>query len=173
MLIYNKKISVSPITTHIPVKTISSSINKKKIIYQAMAINKFYRKNLKKNIKLAITGLNPHSYSSDKGSEEEKIIIPAIKALKKKKLNVHGPFSADSFFTKENIRKFDVIIGMYHDQILTPIKSLYGFKSINITIGLPIIRISPDHGVGEDKMGKNIANPTSLIESVKFFNSVY
>ena len=67
---------------------------------------------------------------------------------------------------------FDVIVGMYHDQVLTPFKALYNFKAINITLGLPYIRISPDHGVGQDIMGKKIANPDSLIESIKFFNCI-
>ena len=68
--------------------------------------------------------------------------------------------------------KFDVIIGMYHDQVLTPFKALYKFKAINLTLGLPYIRISPDHGIGEDIIGKRIANPDSLVESIKFFNFI-
>ena len=68
--------------------------------------------------------------------------------------------------------KFDVIIGMYHDQVLSPFKTLFEFDAVNITLGLPYIRISPDHGVAENIMGKNIANPKSLIESIKFFNSL-
>ena len=68
--------------------------------------------------------------------------------------------------------KFDVIIGMYHDQVLTPFKALYNYNAINITLGLPYIRISPDHGVAEDIIGKKIASPESLIESIKFFNYI-
>jgi 4-hydroxythreonine-4-phosphate dehydrogenase len=68
--------------------------------------------------------------------------------------------------------KFDVIIGMYHDQVLTPFKAIYNYNAINITLGLPYIRISPDHGVAEDIIGKKIANPRSLIESIKFFNHI-
>ena len=68
--------------------------------------------------------------------------------------------------------KFNVIIGMYHDQVLAPYKALYNFNAINITLGLPYIRISPDHGIAEDIVGKNIANPNSLIESIKFFNYI-
>ena len=71
-----------------------------------------------------------------------------------------------------NKHKFDVIIGMYHDQVLTPFKALYNFNAINITLGLPYIRISPDHGVAENIIGKKIANPRSLIESIKFFNYI-
>ena len=68
--------------------------------------------------------------------------------------------------------KFDLVVGMYHDQVLTPIKTLMGFKAINITLGIPFIRVSPDHGVASDIVGKKIADPTSLIESIKFFNLI-
>ena len=71
---------------------------------------------------------------------------------------------------KDQIKKFDVIIGMYHDQVLTPIKALYGFDAINITLGLPVIRISPDHGPNERMFGKNLSNPESLFQSIKFLD---
>ena len=71
---------------------------------------------------------------------------------------------------KQNIEKFDVIIGMYHDQVLAPIKSLYGFNAINITLGLPFIRISPDHGPNEKMLGKNKSNPLSLIKAISFLD---
>ena len=83
-----------------------------------------------------------------------------------------GPIPSDSSFVIFKKYKFDVIIGMYHDQVLTPFKALYNFKAINITLGLPYIRISPDHGVARDITGKGNANPKSLIESIKFFNHI-
>ena len=83
-----------------------------------------------------------------------------------------GPISSDSSFVIFKKYKFDVIIGMYHDQVLAPFKALYNFSAINITLGLPYIRISPDHGVAENITGKRIANPNSLIESIKFFNYI-
>ena len=92
--------------------------------------------------------------------------------LSKKNIKIFGAFSADTLFIKKNVKKFDVIIGMYHDQVLTPIKTLYEFKAINVTLGLPFIRVSTDHGVAADIVGKKIADPTSLIESIKFFNSI-
>ena len=104
--------------------------------------------------------------------KNKKKIIPAINFLKKNNIFIDGPFSADSFFTKNNIKKYDVLIGMYHDQVLTPIKALFGFDSINITLGLPILRISPDHGVGEDIAGKNKSNNKSLIMAYKFFKTL-
>ena len=172
MLIYSKKLAVTPITTHIPVKKISQKLNVKKIVSQIKEIVFFYNKYFKKKIKIAITGLNPHCFSNEKFSEEEKIIKPAIKKLKKQKINISGPFSADTLFLSKSQKKFDVVVGMYHDQVLTPIKTIMGLKAINITLGLPFIRVSPDHGVAADIVGKKIADPSSLIESIKFFNNI-
>ena len=170
MLIYNKKLSVSPITTHLPLKDVHKNITKQKIINQVIQVNNFYKKVLKKNPKIAITGLNPHCESNYKSSEEDSTIIPAIKILCNKKYLVKGPFPADTIFMKENLKKYDVIIGMYHDQVLTPLKTLYGFNAINITLGLPFIRVSPDHGPNTSMLGKNKSDPTSLIEALKFLD---
>ena len=171
MLIYNNKLSVSPLTTHLPIKDVHKKITKKKIIEHVQLINKFYKKKLKIKPKIAITGLNPHCESNYSSSEEKKYIKPAIKYLIKKKFNVSGPFAADTIFLKDLSKKYDVIMGMYHDQVLTPAKTLFGFKSINITLGLPFIRISPDHGPNTSMLGKNKSNPQSLIEAFKFLNN--
>ena len=170
MLIYNKKLSVSPLTTHLPLKNVHKYINKKKIINHVKVITKFYKRRFKINPKIAITGLNPHCESNFNKSEEKEIIIPSIKYLSKKRFRVTGPYSADTIFLKEKIKKFDVIIGMYHDQVLAPIKSIFGFKAINITLGLPFIRISPDHGPNVEMFLKNKSNPDSLIEAIKFLD---
>ena len=168
MLIYNKKLSVSPLTTHLPLKLVSKTITKKKIVDQVKLIDQFYKTEMKKRPKIAVTGLNPHCESNYKSSEEIRIIIPAIKFLNKKNIKIEGPFSADTIFLKERLNKYDVIIGMYHDQVLTPIKTLFGFKAINITLGLPFIRISPDHGPNVKMLGKNKSNPESLIQAINF-----
>ena len=172
MLIYNKKLSVSPITTHIPLKQVSSKIKKSKIIKKVKVINTFYKKIFNKKPNFAILGLNPHNFSQSEKSEEKKIIYQAIKNLTKLKIKVSGPVPADSSFVIFKKYKFDVIIGMYHDQVLTPFKALFNYNAINITLGLPYIRISPDHGVAENITGKKIASPRSLIESIKFFNYI-
>jgi 4-hydroxythreonine-4-phosphate dehydrogenase len=168
MLIYNRKLSVSPLTTHLPLRLVPHMITKKKIINQVELINQFYKKEFKKNPKIAVTGLNPHCESNYKSSEENKTIIPTIKLLNKKNIKIEGPFAADTIFLKEQLNKYDVIIGMYHDQVLTPIKTLFGFEAINITLGLPFIRISPDHGPNVKMLGKNKSNPESLIQAIKF-----
>jgi len=168
MLIYNKKLSVSPLTTHMPISKVSRYIKKKDIIVKVSKINSFYLKFLKKKPKFAITGLNPHCESFGKVNKEKTEIIPAIKQLKKHKINVSGPYASDTIFMRENNKNFDVIFGMYHDQVLAPIKTLYGYKSINITLGLPFIRISPDHGPNVQMLGKNKSDPSSLIEAIRF-----
>ena len=170
MLIYNKDLSVCPLTTHLPLKSVTRKVTKKNILDKTELINNFYKKRLNKKPKIAILGLNPHCESISKFNEDEKIIKPAIKQLNKKGFNVSGPFSADTFFIKKNRKKFDVVLGMYHDQVLTPIKTLYEYDAINITLGLPFIRISPDHGPNEKMLGKNLSNPTSLIQAIKFLD---
>ena len=129
----------------------------------------YYNKFLKKNPNIAVLGLNPHCETIDTYSEENNIIIPSIKNLKKKGIKISGPFSADTFFINPNYKKFDLVIGMYHDQVLTPIKSIFKFNAINITAGLPFVRVSPDHGPNEKMISKNISDPTSIIQSILFF----
>tara|TARA_Y100001970_G_scaffold9232_1_gene10749 strand:+ start:3043 stop:4002 length:960 start_codon:yes stop_codon:yes gene_type:complete len=171
MLIYNNKLSVSPLTTHIPLSKVSQKINKKLIISKIKRINYFYKNVIKKKPVFAITGLNPHCESFGIENKEKKEIIPAIRYLKKNKINIKGPYASDTIFLKENIRKFDVIFGMYHDQVLAPMKTLYGFNAINITLGLPFLRISPDHGPNIQMLGKNKSDPSSLIESIRFLKN--
>ena len=172
MLIYNSKLSVSPITTHIPLKKVQKHITKKKIVENTIKINNFYKDILNKKVSIALLGLNPHCETTDKFSEEEKIIKPAIKLLKKRGINVKGPFPADTFFFNKNMKNYNLVIGMYHDQVLTPIKTLYKFDAINITLGLPFIRISPDHGTNNQMLGKNKSDPKSLLSSFNFFKKI-
>ncbi len=169
MLIYNQKFSVSPLTTHLDIKEISKKITPALIINKIQTLNQWYKKKLKKKPKIAVLGLNPHNAELRKNSEEKRIIIPAIKKLKKKGINIKGPFVSDTFFI-DSFKKFDLLIGMYHDQVLTPFKSIYKFDAINITIGLKYIRTSPDHGTAKSMIGKNKANPNSLIKCLDFIN---
>lgn len=172
MLIYNEKLSVSPITTHLPIKNVAKNITKKKIINSVLEINEFYKKIKKKKPKIAILGLNPHCETNGKSSEEKNVILPAIRFLKKKQFKVSGPHSADTFFLSKNLSHYDVVIGMYHDQVLTPIKTIFNFNAINITLGLPFIRISPDHGPNSKMLGKNISDPSSFFYAIYFLNKI-
>ena len=117
-------------------------------------------------------GINPHCESIDKFNEDNKILYPAIKYLKKLKIKVSGLYPADTIFLKDNLKKFDIIVGMYHDQVLTPIKTIYGFDAINITLGLPFLRLTPDHGPNFSMLGKNKSSPESFIKTLEFAKKV-
>ena len=170
MLIYNKDLSVSPLTTHLALKDVHKKISQQKIHDQVNLINNFYKKKFNKLPRIAITGLNPHCESNFQNSEEDRIIIPAIKKLRLKNTKIDGPFPADTIFTKSLLKNYDVIIGMYHDQVLSPMKALFNFDAINITLGLPFTRISPDHGPNYSMLGKNLSDPKSLVQALKFLD---
>ncbi len=170
MLIYNKNLSVCPITTHVPLKQVPKKISKESIKEKVELIEKFYIKNFKYKPKFAMLGLNPHCESVEKINEDQKIIFPTINYLKKQNYNIVGPIAADTAFLKQNRVKYDVIVGSYHDQVLTPLKTIFEYDAINITVGLPFIRISPDHGPNEKMVGKNISNPLSLIKAISFLD---
>ena len=172
MLIYNKDLSVCPTTTHLPLKKVAKTINKRLITEKVLLIDYFYRTYIGYKPKIGVTGLNPHCESISKFNEDEKIIKPVIKNLNKKKFKISGPYAADTIFLKKNRRKFDVILGMYHDQVLTPIKTLYEYDAINITLGLPFLRISPDHGPNEKMIGKNLSSPLSLYNAISFLERI-
>ena len=171
MLLFNEAFAVLPLTTHIPLKDVYKEITYKKIEKACRNISDFYSNIVKrKKFKIGILGLNPHNGESGYiGTEEKKIIIPAIKKLKKK-YPIIGPLSPDTSFLQRAKLKIDVLIGHYHDQILTTFKTKFDLDAINITIGLPFIRISPDHGVGTEIIGKGVANPESFKKAIKFFS---
>ena len=172
MLIYNKNLSVCPVTTHLPLKKVSKAINKELISEKVLLIDNFYRIFIGYKPRIALTGLNPHCESINNFNEDEKIIKPAVKSLVKRKFRVSGPYPADTIFLKKNRKKFDVILGMYHDQVLSPIKTLFEYDAINITLGLPFVRISPDHGPNEKMVGKNVSSPLSLYKAISFLERV-
>ena len=171
MLLFNEAFSVLPLTTHIPIKKVYKEITYKKIEKACKNINNFYLKTIKrKKFKIGILGLNPHNGENGYiGNEEKRIIIPAIKKLRKR-YPIIGPLSPDTSFLQSAKLKIDVLIGHYHDQILTTFKTKFNYDAINITIGLPFIRISPDHGVGTEIVGKGVADPKSFKKAIKFFS---
>lgn len=171
MLIKNDNLIVSPITIHSDIRSVSKKISKRLIVKKIKSIHKWFLKTYKKKPKIAVLGLNPHNAELRKNSEEIKIIIPAIHALKKLKILVQGPFVADTLFI-DNFKKYDVIVGMYHDQVLAPFKTLYKYDAINLTLGLKYIRLSPDHGVAKDKMFLKKANPISLIRCINYLKKI-
>ena len=175
MMMMSKKLKIVPITTHIPIKEVSEMLS---IDYIVEFIKKLESEvKIKFKIfspKIILTGLNPHAGENGKiGNEEQLKILPAIQKLKKLGINIFGPISSDTAFLKKNLENYDVFVCMYHDQALIPIKLLDFFGSINITLGLPIIRTSPDHGTAYDIAGQNISDPTSMILAIEKAYSIY
>ncbi|HEY8268251.1 MAG TPA: 4-hydroxythreonine-4-phosphate dehydrogenase PdxA, partial [Xanthobacteraceae bacterium] len=118
--------------------------------------------------RLAACGLNPHA--GEGGTlvrEEETVIRPALERLKAEGIAVTGPYPADSLFHAEARMRYDVVLGMYHDQVLAPIKTLAFERAVNVTLGLPFVRTSPDHGTAFDLAGTGRANPSSLLAALK------
>ena len=132
-------------------------------------LDTWFKKYERKKPMICLLGLNPHNAEFAKNSEETKIIIPVIKLLRKKGIKIEGPVSGDTVFINK-YKRYDVIVGMFHDQVLIPFKTLFKFDAINITLGLKYLRVSPDHGVASDIICKNKANPFSLINCIKFVN---
>lgn len=168
MLLTSNEMRVIPLTRHIPISLIPSSINKKLIIDTTLIGIEYLKKyfNITKP-KIAITGLNPHAGDNGLiGSEEIEIITPAVEYLQNQSHTVSGPLSADSLFHESSLKKYDLIVCMYHDQALIPIKARSLYSAVNVTLGLDIIRTSPDHGTGYDIANKFIADESSLIEAL-------
>ena len=171
MMIKNDQLAVCPITTHLDIKNVSQNIKSKTIITKIKTIQKSLKKLFKKKPKIGVLGLNPHNGELKKNTEEITEIIPAIKYLKNLGFNINGPLAADSVFIND-YKNYDIIVGMYHDQVLTPFKTLFKFDAINITLGLKYFRASPDHGVAKNIIKKDKADPESLIKAIKYINNL-
>lgn len=168
MMFLSDSIRVMLVTTHIPLSLVAKSLDKKKIVNTIKLADKELTEILGKKPRIGVAGLNPHAGENGIfGIEEQKIITPAVEEAKKLGINVKGPISADAIFYLANLNMFDIVIAMYHDQGLIPLKLLSFNKSVNVTVGLPIIRTSVDHGTGFDIAGKGWANPSSMVQAIK------
>lgn len=155
-------------TTHLPLSEVSKHLNKQKVLNAIKLAHQTLSRLRNKKPRIGVAGLNPHAGEAGIfGKEEIKIIKPAVEEAKKMGINVSGPISPDAIFYLAKSGMFDIIVAMYHDQGLIPLKLLSFNRSVNITAGLPIIRTSVDHGTGFDIAGKGWANPQSLIEAIK------
>jgi 4-hydroxythreonine-4-phosphate dehydrogenase len=123
--------------------------------------------------RLAMAGLNPHAgEQGHMGDEEQTIIQPAIDILRAEGLMITGPHPPDTLFTEAARREYDVAICHYHDQALIPLKTLDMWGGVNVTLGLPVVRTSPDHGTGFDIAGRGVANPASLIAALRMADAI-
>ena len=169
MMLAAKRFRIALVTTHVALKDVPKLITKEKVLktirITSRDLNKWFGIN---NPRIAVASLNPHNSEGGlMGDEEEKEIMPAIKQARNEGINVEGTFSADTIFVKERRSKYDCFVTMYHDQGLSVLKALYFDSSVNITLGMPIIRTSPDHGTAFDIAGKFIANHKSFTEAVR------
>ena len=174
MMLMNKKMKVALHTTHLPLDQVSKTITKKSIKQTVRIINTDMINKFKiKKPKILITGLNPHAGEDGiLGTQEERVLKPTVKDLKSDGINIDGPVPADTAFLKKNISRYDLILTMYHDQGL-PVIKFDNFKTtVNITLGLPIVRVSVDHGTALDLVGTGNVDISSFTESIKIAKSL-
>lgn len=169
MMLSCDELRVVPLTVHIALKDVSSAITKELIIKKVKILDHSLRQDFGlTHPRIAITGLNPHAgEDGNMGMEEIETIIPAIEELKSQNIQAIGPYPADTLFHEEAREQYDAVIGMYHDQVLIPLKTLDFHGGVNTTLGLPVIRTSPDHGTALNIAGKGVANSNSFINAIK------
>lgn len=165
MLLTGGKLTVALVTTHIPLRAVSEKLRSEEIVRVGLLLEEFLRRWGLAAPRIAVAGLNPHAGESGAiGKEETNVIIPALQRLQSKIF--HGPFSPDTVFHHAANGKWDAVLCMYHDQGLIPLKLHAFHEGVNVTLGLPFPRTSPDHGTAFEIAGKNIARPDSMIAAI-------
>lgn len=168
MVLFNRDIRVALVTTHLPISKISENITVERIVEKLKTFSASLRSDFAiVHPRIAVLALNPHAGENGLlGTEEQEVIIPAIKAAKEQKVECYGPYAADGFFGSGQFKHFDGILAMYHDQGLAPFKTMAMESGVNFTAGLPIVRTSPDHGTGYDIAGQGVASEQSMREAL-------
>ncbi len=175
MMLSGKKLRVVPVTRHISLSSVSQCLTKD-LLKQTLETSLAAMRNDfgLSHPRVAVSGLNPHAGEGGSlGREELEIIEPVIRKFQNEGLKVKGPYSADTMFHKNFRKTYDLAVAMFHDQALIPIKTLDFYKAVNVTLGLPIIRTSPDHGTAFGIAGKDIARPDSLIEAILLARKIH
>ena len=169
MMLASEELCVVPLTVHVPINEVPSLITPKLLIKTIGIIHEGMKNFFGLPFpKIAVSGLNPHAgESGSMGKEDQEVIAPTLEKIKKQGIHVRGPLPADTMFHKSARAKYDVALCMYHDQALIPIKTIDFDSGVNVTLGLPIVRTSPDHGTALDIAGQSLANPVSIINSIK------
>ena len=168
MMFVGRKLKITLCSRHIALKDVARAITEDLVLRTIRLTDEYLKKYFGiKDPKIAVAGLNPHAGDSGLfGDEEERVIIPAIRKASIGIKNIYGPLPADVVFYEALKGKFDAVVAMYHDQALAPFKTLYFNDGVNMTLGLPFVRTSPDHGTAFDIAGKGIADPTSMKEAI-------
>jgi len=169
MMLAAKELRVVPLTVHIPLKDVPAAVSKELIIEKVQIMDQALRDDFKiARPRIAIAGLNPHAGEDGKiGLEDQEVVAPALAELKAQGIEVSGPHPADTLFHEEARVHYDIALGMYHDQALIPLKTLDFHGGVNVTLGLSVVRTSPDHGTALDIAGQGIARADSLINAIK------
>ena len=169
MMIWSECVAVVPVTIHVPLAAVPGMLTEALIVSTATTVADALRQRFGiASPRLAIAGLNPHAGENGAlGSEDGRIIAPAVARLKAAGIEARGPLPADTMFHERARRSYDVAICMYHDQALAPAKALAFDEAVNVTLGLPFVRTSPDHGTAFDLAGQGAANPSSFIASLR------
>jgi len=175
MIMLSEAMRIAFVTGHIPLSEVAASLSEKKIVAKIEQLSQSLIQDFGiSKPKIAVIGLNPHAGEDGMlGKEEKEIISPAIKKANQQNILAFGPYSADSFFTKENLKNFDGVLAMYHDQGLTPFKTLSFAEGVNYTAGLSVVRTSPVHGTAYDIAGKNCADEKSFRNAVYMACDIY
>jgi 4-hydroxythreonine-4-phosphate dehydrogenase len=169
MMMASRRLRAIPVTTHIPLKDVPVAITHERIVTTATIVDRALRRYFSiPQPRLSVCGLNPHAGEhGELGREEIEIIAPAVETLKARGILASGPHSADALFHDAARRTYDAVLAMYHDQALIPFKTLSFEDGVNVTLGLPFIRTSPDHGTAFSLAGTGLANPSSFIEALR------
>jgi 4-hydroxythreonine-4-phosphate dehydrogenase len=169
MMLVSGSMRVALVTIHKPLRKVAGLIDRKLLKRKIRGVHDGLVRDFGiRSPKLAVLGLNPHGgEGGDIGEEEGTILAPVVRMFHRKGMRIRGPFPADSFFSAYRKARYDVIIAMYHDQGLIPLKMAGGGGAVNVTLGLPVVRTSPDHGTAFDIAGRGIADPGSMIEAIR------
>ena len=168
MILCNDAMKVALVTTHVPLASVAAAITKENIVEKLRIFNNSLKRDFNISCpRIAVLGLNPHCGDNGLlGNEEKEIIEPAIQEANENQILCFGPYAADGFFGSNQYRRFDGVLAMYHDQGLTPFKTISMDEGVNVTAGLPIVRTSPDHGTGYDIAGQGIASEKSMRNAI-------
>lgn len=168
MMLACDRLRVSLVSTHLSLARAVRAVSAKKIIEVACLTRDFLLRIGVRAPRIAVAGLNPHAGENGViGREDQRIIAPAVRRMQKRGWRAAGPLAPDTVFYRAAHGEFDAVVCMYHDQGLIPLKLLAFDSGVNVTLGLPFARTSPDHGTAYDIAGKNIARPRSMIEAIK------
>ena len=169
MMLWSRHMAVVPVTVHIPLAEIPRALTTDLIVRTGRIVAGDLRERFGLPApRLALAGLNPHAGENGSlGAEDDRIVAPAVAALRADGIAAEGPLPADTMFHPRARKRYDAALAMYHDQALIPIKTIAFDEAVNVTLGLPFIRTSPDHGTAFDIAGKGIARPDSLIEAIR------